>query len=46
MKHQDLPEVVKGEVSEKEWLWLSDEEKQRFLGNLTEPEPEGIIDDV
>lgn len=36
--YDELPEGVKAGTTHREWLWLSDAEKVRFLSNLTEPE--------
>lgn len=35
-----LDEVVKVNVSRKEWLWMSDAEKHRFFEQITTPEHE------
>ena len=42
MRWRDLPDQVKAQVSEKEWLWLSNEEQNRFLTGLVEPEGETL----
>lgn len=38
MRYEDLPPQIRAQISEREWLWLDDIEKQRFLDNTTEPE--------
>lgn len=35
-----LPEPIKASMTHKEWLWLSDAEKQRLIQTETEPETE------
>lgn len=35
-----LDEVVKINISRKEWLWLSDAEKHSFMDQITTPEHE------
>lgn len=34
----ELPEAVRYQITHKEWLWLSDGEKARYVQNQTEPE--------
>lgn len=36
--YDELPEGAKASTSYSEWLWKTDEQKARFLQNLTEPE--------
>ena len=36
--YDDLAEGIKADVSHKEWQWLSDLEKARFVQNYCEPE--------
>lgn len=36
--YDDLGEAVQANITHKEWMWLSDEEKARFIQDLTEPE--------
>ena len=36
--YDSLPEPVKMHLTKKEWLWLSDGEKERLLEDATVPE--------
>lgn len=36
----ELPESIKGVLSQTEYLWLSEEEKARLIQQETEPDPE------
>ncbi len=36
--YDELADGIKGDISLKEWLWLSDAEKARYIQNATEPE--------
>jgi hypothetical protein len=36
--YKTLPLFIQNRYSEKEWLWLSDEEKARLVQTETEPE--------
>lgn len=38
--YESLPESIKAVVSPKEYLWLSDAEKDRLEQTETEPDPE------
>jgi len=44
MQYSDLPDVIKAEISEREWLWLTEIDRERYLQGLTEPEEEEFID--
>lgn len=35
--YADLPECLKQQITPKEWQWLSDGEKARYVQNETEP---------
>jgi hypothetical protein len=39
---EDLGEAVQGDLTLKEWMWLSDAEKARYVQTATEPE--GFVD--
>ena len=41
---QDLDESVKATISEREWLFLTEDGQRRFLNQQTEPEEEEFID--
>lgn len=36
--YDELAEGIKADISLKEWLWLSDAEKARFVQNYCEPD--------
>lgn len=36
--YDELGEPIKASITHKEWLWLSDREKARFIRTATEPE--------
>lgn len=36
--YDELGEPLKASITHKEWLWLSDAEKARFIRTSTEPE--------
>lgn len=36
--YDELAEGIKGDITLKEWLWLSDTEKARYVQTATEPE--------
>lgn len=36
--YDSLPEALKAELTPKEWMWLPDSSKARFVQQATEPE--------
>ena len=43
MTYDDLPQAIKATVSEQEFLWLSDEEKQSLVQDITTPDFEADL---
>lgn len=41
-RYDELGEPIKASITYKEWMWLSDAEKARFIRDCTEPE---VFDD-
>jgi hypothetical protein len=40
-----LPEVIRGHITRKEYAWLSDEQKQNLVEDMTTPEdPEPLLE--
>lgn len=45
MTYNDLPEQLRADISEREWLHLTEAGRARYLEEITEPEEEEFIDD-
>lgn len=44
MRYLDLDESIRTTLSEREWLFLTEEGQQRYLREQVEPEEEEFID--